>query len=86
MGTWRAAGQRSDDPTEEVLAQMRGSARRRRSSIWWAPRGRLTKLERALAAKPWENVRESVRVKVIEQDGETHLLARSESRRDKEQG
>ncbi len=72
-------------PTEEVLAEMRGSPTPIRYLVG-APRGRLTKLEQALAAKPWEEVRESVRVKLIEQDGETYVLARSESRRDKEQG
>jgi len=49
------------------------------------PRGRLTKLEKALAAKPWEDVRESVRVKLIEDGEETYVLARSEARREKEQ-
>ena len=72
-------------PTEEVLAEMRGSPTPIHYLVG-TPRGRLTKLEQALAAKPWEDVRESVRVKLIEQDEETYLLARSESRRDKEQG
>ena len=72
-------------PTEEVLAEMRGSPTPIHYLVG-TPRGRLTKLERALAAKPWEDVRESVRVKLIEQDEETYVLARSESRRDKEQG
>jgi hypothetical protein len=49
------------------------------------PRGRLTKLEKALAAKSWENVRESVRVKLIEHGEETYVLARSDARREKEQ-
>ena len=72
-------------PTEEVLAEMRGSPTPIHYLVG-TPRGRLTKLEQALAAKPWEDVRESVRVKLIEQDEETYVLARSESRRDKEQG
>ena len=50
------------------------------------PRGRLTKLGKALAAKPWEDVRENVRVKLIEDGEETYVLARSQARRDKEQG
>ena len=41
------------------------------------PRGRLTKLEKALAAKPWEDVRENVRVELIEQEQETYVFARS---------
>jgi hypothetical protein len=72
-------------PTEDVLAEMRGSPTPIHYLVG-TPRGRLTKLEQALAAKPWEDVRESVRVKLIEQDEETYVLARSESRRDKEQG
>src|SRR5277367_3326784 len=71
-------------PTEEVLAEMRAS----QTPIHYlvgTPRGRLTKLEKALAAKPWEDVRESVRVKLIEQEQETYVFARSQARREKEQ-
>jgi hypothetical protein len=39
------------------------------------PRGRLTKVEKALRAKPWEDVREHVRVKLIEDGEETCVLA-----------
>jgi hypothetical protein len=52
-------------PTEEVLAEMRASPTPIHYLVG-TPRGRLTKLEKALAAKSWENVRESVRVKLIE--------------------
>jgi hypothetical protein len=72
-------------PTEEVLAEMRASPTPIHYLVG-TPRGRLTKLEKALAAKSWENVRESVRVKLIEDGEETYVLARSEARRDKEQG
>ncbi len=71
-------------PTEEVLAEMRAS----QTPIHYlvgTPRGRLTKLEKALAVKPWEDVRESVRVKLIEQEQETYVFARSQARREKEQ-
>ena len=71
-------------PTEEVLAQMRGSSTPIHYLVG-TPRGRLTKLEKALATKPWENVRESVRVKLIEDGEETYVLARSDARREKEQ-
>jgi transposase len=71
-------------PTEEVLAEMRGSSTPIHYLVG-TPRGRLTKLEKALAAKPWEEVRKSVRVKLIEDAEETHVLARSEARREKEQ-
>ena len=49
------------------------------------PRGRLSQLEQALLAKPWAEVREAVQVKLVEQDGELYILARSGARRDKEQ-
>jgi hypothetical protein len=71
-------------PTEEVLAEMRASS----TAIHYlvgTPRGRLTKLEKLLAAKPWEDVRDSVRVKLVEDGEETYVLARSDGRRDKEQ-
>ena len=71
-------------PTEEVLAEMRASPTPIHYLVG-TPRGRLTKLEKALAAKPWEDVRESVRVKLIEDGEETYVLARSEARREKEQ-
>ena len=71
-------------PTEEVLAEMRASP----TPIYYlvgTPRGRLTKLEKLLAAKRWEDVRDSVRVKLVEDGDETYVLARSDGRRDKEQ-
>jgi len=71
-------------PTEEVLAEMRASPTPIHYLVG-TPRGRLTKLEKALAAKSWENVRESVRVKLIEHGEETYVLARSDARREKEQ-
>ena len=71
-------------PTEEVLVEMRASSTPIHYLVG-TPRGRLTKLEQALAAKPWEDVRESVRVKLIEDGEETYVLARSEARREKEQ-
>jgi transposase len=71
-------------PTEDVLAEMRASATPIHYLVG-TPRGRLTRLEKALAAKSWENVRENVRVKLIEDGEETYVLARSEARREKEQ-
>ncbi len=71
-------------PTEQVLAEMRASATPIHYLVG-TPRGRLTKLEKGLAAKPWEVARESVRVKLIEHGDETYVLARSDARRDKEQ-
>ena len=71
-------------PTEEVLAEMR-AAETPVSYLVGAPRGRLTKLEESFLSKPWSQVREQVRVKLVEQDGEVYVLARSDGRRDKEQ-
>ena len=71
-------------PTEEALAEMRASATPVHYLVG-TPRGRLTKLEKALASKSWEDVREHVRVKLIEEGEETYVLARSEARREKEQ-
>ena len=71
-------------PTEDVLAEMRESETPIHYLVG-SPRGRLTQLEKALVAKPWENVRESVQVKLVEHDNETYVLARSQGRRDKEQ-
>jgi len=71
-------------PTEEVLAEMRSSA----TPIHYlagTPRGRLTQLEQAFLSRPWSQARETVDVKMVEQDGELYILARSGPRRDKEQ-
>jgi Transposase DDE domain len=71
-------------PTKEVLAEMRNSETPVHYLVG-SPRGRLTQLEKALLTKPWEDVRESVQVKLIEHEEETYVLARSQGRRDKEQ-
>src|SRR6201981_762314 len=49
------------------------------------PRARLSQLEQEFLSRPWAQVRDSVQVKLIEQDGELFILARSGGRRDKEQ-
>jgi IS4 transposase len=48
------------------------------------PKGRLSKLEKSFLAKPWEQVREEVTVKLLVEDGETYFLALSAGRRNKE--
>jgi transposase len=71
-------------PTEEVLSEMRASE----TPVYYlvgTPRGRLSQLEEDFLTKPWAAVRDSVQVKLVEQDGELYILARSEPRRDKEQ-
>ncbi len=71
-------------PTEEVLAEMRASETPMRYLVG-TPRGRLSQLEQEFLTTPWAQVRESVQVKLVEQDGELYILARSGARRDKEQ-
>jgi transposase len=71
-------------PTEEVLAEMRASETPMRYLVG-TPRGRLSQLEQEFLTTPWAQVRDSVQVKLVEQDGELYILARSGARRDKEQ-
>lgn len=70
-------------PTEEVLSQMRSSE----VPIYYlvgTPRGRLSKLEKDFMELPWEKVRESVEVKLLDQSDELYILARSADRVNKE--
>jgi hypothetical protein len=69
-------GSRHSD-RRSVLAEMRGSSTPVHYLVG-TPRGRLTKLEKP-SAKPWEDVRESVRVKLVEHEEETYVFARSEA-------
>jgi transposase len=71
-------------PTEAVLAEMRASATPMHYLVG-TPRGRLSQLEQAFLSQPWAQARETVEVKLVEQDGELYILARSGPRRDKEQ-
>ena len=71
-------------PTEEVLAEMR-AAETPTHYLVGTPRGRLSQMEKDFLAKPWAQVRDAVQVKLVEQDGELYILARSGARRDKEQ-
>ena len=48
------------------------------------PKGRLSRLEQAFLGRPWEQVRDTVQVKLLAQDGELYILARSAKRVDKE--
>jgi len=70
-------------PTEEVLSEMRTAATPVHYLVG-APRGRLTQLEQSFLAKPWSQVREQVQVKLVKREGEVYVLARSQSRRQKE--
>src|SRR5512139_128680 len=70
-------------PTEATLAQMRTSDPPVRYLVG-TPKGRLTKVEAALLAQPWQQVREGITVKLLPQEGELYVLARSASRVAKE--
>ena len=70
-------------PTEETLATMRQA----QPPIYYVVgtrKGRLSQLEQAFVSKPWEQVRESVTVKLLPHDGELYLLAKSTPRAAKE--
>lgn len=70
-------------PTEAVLTQLR-SQKTPVSYLVGTPRGRLTKLEKELAGKPWQEVRPHLRVKLLPQDDEVYVLAQSGARTHKE--
>jgi transposase len=72
-------------PTEEVLAEMRACEPTVQYLVG-TPKGRLTKLEKDLVDKPWQEVRPGVTVKLLACEGEVYILARSEDRAGKEQG
>ena len=72
-------------PTEETLASMReGDAPVR--YLVGTPKGRLTRLEKAFLELPWQEVRQSVEVKLLTEEGELYVLVRSEGRLLKERG
>ncbi len=70
-------------PTEETLQLMRESDPPVHYLVG-TPKGRLTQLEKTFLKHAWEDVRESVQVKLVERDDELYVLARSEGRADKE--
>jgi transposase len=72
-------------PTEAVLAELRQSEAKV-SYLVGTPKGRLTKLEKELADKPWQQEREQLRVKLLPQEGEVYVLAESGARIGKERG
>ena len=49
-----------------------------------APKGRLNRLEQALLAKPWQQARPRVQVKLLPEDGELYVFAQSADRIAKE--
>jgi hypothetical protein len=70
-------------PTEQVLARMRHATPPIHYLVG-TPKGRLNRLETAFLDQPWEQVRESVEVKLLEHEGELYILARSAGRINKE--
>jgi transposase len=76
-------------PTEEVLAEMR-QADPPVSYLVGTPKGRLSKLEKALLGLPWQAVRQGVDVKLLPhpstsaQEQEMYVLAQSHARIHKE--
>ena len=72
-------------PTEETLAAMRNGEAPVHYLVG-TPKGRLTRLEKSFVGLPWQEVRESVEVKLLTEDGELYILAQSRPRILKERG
>ena len=70
-------------PTEAVLSEMR-QAEPPVSYLVGTPKGRLTRMEQALLGEPWQAVRPGVEVKLLSEEPELYVLARSRARIDKE--
>jgi transposase len=70
-------------PTEEVLAQMCASDPPVRYLVG-TPKVRLSQYEQKLLAAPWQEVRAGVSVKLLAQEQEVYVLARSQDRVNKE--
>jgi hypothetical protein len=70
-------------PTEAILEQMRQSD----PPVFYlvgTPKGRLSQLEAKLQKLDWNQAREGVDVKIVEEEGEVYVLARSMDRVSKE--
>jgi transposase len=70
-------------PTEAVLAEMR-HGERVVNYLVGTPRAKLKRMEKQWLELPWRKVRDSVQVKLMAQDGEMYVLAKSEGRHAKE--
>jgi Transposase DDE domain len=70
-------------PTEAVLAEMRASDPPVQYLVG-TPKGRLSRLEKQLLDKPWQQAREGVAVKLLAKDGELYVFAQSDDRVAKE--
>ena len=70
-------------PSEAILQEMRDPAR----EIFYrvgTPKGKIQQHEKKWLDLPWQKVRESVEVKLFEQEGELYVLAKSAGRQAKE--
>jgi transposase len=70
-------------PSEAILEEMRDPAR----EIFYlvgTPKGKIQQHEKKWLDLPWQKVRESVEVKLFEQEGELYVLAKSTGRQAKE--
>jgi transposase len=70
-------------PTEEILAEMRNPDRQV-SYLVGTPKSKIAKYEKKWLDLPWKKVRDSVDVKLFENDGELYVLAKSTGRQAKE--
>jgi transposase len=70
-------------PTEAILAEMRDPARPV-SYLVGTPKSKITQYEQKWLDVPWQQVRESVAVKLFEDAGELYVLAKSTGRQAKE--
>jgi transposase len=68
-------------PTEATLKQMRED---QVAYLVGTPKSLLDRLEKDLLDKPWEQVHEGMKVKLLQQDGELYIQAASEARKNKE--
>ena len=68
-------------PTEADLGRMRAEGV---GYLVGTPKSALDKLEQALVERPWQEVHEGMRVKLVEKSGELYVLAESGARRAKE--
>ena len=70
-------------PTEALLEEMR-RPERQLSYLVGTPRARITAMEKKWLDLPWQKVRDSVEVKLWNEEGELFVLAKSEGRQAKE--
>src|SRR5713226_4564723 len=70
-------------PSEAILQEMRDPAREILYLVG-TPKGKIQEHEKKWLDLPWQKVRDSVEVKLFEQEGELYVLAKSEGRQAKE--